>query len=631
MTDLKFVHYRSYRFDGLLLVRCTGSDLENIKRITYQLHRKDGNSLSLLQTETAPSHASSGELTDYGCPITFKVDAPYGRFAITPTVTWIQKAGGATRTFAPLEFDIQPGESTRTFLGSGRSRRDATSDPAARKMPQSFELVDDMLQQHDPINFKPAVGPLLVKFAEGGAERFAADMQADSNSLLMRRWPGLEHLLQWRQYLEPEQRDIESLQALRDYWQIEQPASMNNDTFIVLGKHVAQLDYVEHVHLPPVGEQSAAGPLLLAGALATVLTGVAVHYGNKAYDESQPTPDFEALQRYLDEPDALIKGLNIRKAWEKEVKGRGARVHLVDGGLYPNHEELRGNSAIKVIVLEPNGSPDHGSSSAGVIIASANGTGVTGISHQSEVFFYNSEAGRRTLDQLLIRVMPGDVVTIVRQVHDAKRPEAYLPTLHSAMWSSVIERLVDRGAVVVCAAGNGFNQDNSDIGAVAGTGVNLSRWRYFDATKDIGAIVVGACESWSGHPHRKSNYNYPYRMLNAWGDSVVTLGLSPTGFLQDKDGNDRDYTNIYGGTSSATAMIGGALTLIQSYAMEQHHLYLNAYEMHMLLMQTGYTDAMFPHESQPPMGVRPNVYAALRRLDRILDGGRFYSPQKNEG
>lgn len=109
-------------------------------------------------------------------------------------------------------------------------------------------------------------------------------------------------------------------------------------------------------------------------------------------------------------------------------------------------------------------------------------------------------------------------------------------------------------------------------------------------------------------------------MLNAWGDSVATLGY---GELQDKKGDDRDYTNSYGGTSSATPLVAGALSLIQSYAMRQHHVYLNADQMHLLVMATGYQDATLPLTDVLPMGRRPNVEAALALLDRLLGGGSF--------
>ncbi|MNJ59059.1 hypothetical protein D3C77_547220 [compost metagenome] len=69
--------------------------------------------------------------------------------------------------------------------------------------------------------------------------------------------------------------------------------------------------------------------------------------------------------------------------------------------------------------------------------------------------------------------------------------------------------------------------------------------------------------------------------------------------------------------------------MIQSYAIEHHHIYLNANQMHLLVMESGYLDATLPHTDVLPMGARPNVHGALVLLDRILGGGRFH-PVKDE-
>jgi hypothetical protein len=113
-------------------------------------------------------------------------------------------------------------------------------------------------------------------------------------------------------------------------------------------------------------------------------------------------------------------------------------------------------------------------------------------------------------------------------------------------------------------------------------------------------------------------------MLNSWGDSVATLS---GGDLQDKSADERDYSSNYAGTSSATPLVAGALSLIQSYAMEQHHVYLNADQMHLLVMASGHKDATLPHSDVLPMGARPDVQRALQLLDRILGGGRFHAPR----
>lgn len=73
--------------------------------------------------------------------------------------------------------------------------------------------------------------------------------------------------------------------------------------------------------------------------------------------------------------------------------------------------------------------------------------------------------------------------------------------------------------------------------------------------------------------------------------------------------------------------MAGALALIQSYAIEQHHIYLDGEQMHLLVSASGYQDATLPHTDVLPMGHRPYVHGALLLLDRLLGGGRFHSPR----
>lgn len=384
------------------------------------------------------------------------------------------------------------------------------------------------------------------------------------------------------------------------------------------------------IHFLPPEVDSANFLFVAAAVVATFLTGAAVVKGNQAHEDAKPTPDFEAKQTYLNGPESRWQGMNIRKVWDKQVTGKGVRVHFSDAGLFANHEDLHGNPNLKLIQLNPNTDPAHGTASLGLMIAKRNGLGMTGICHAAELYLYNNEAYdegySQTLKDLLKHVAPGDIVGINRQTANWNVLSTFLPTLHDQAWWDMIKVLTERGAVVVCAAGNGSSKTIADKGTTKGHGVDLSQWRYFDDHAEAGAIVIGACQSWDGKAHYYSNYNYPHRMLNAWGDSVATLSY---GDLQDKRGDDRDYTQRYAGTSSATPLVTGALSLIQSYAIEQHHVYLDANQMHLLVMQTGYQDATFPHTDVLPMGARPNVHGALVLLDRILGGGRFH-PTRDE-
>ncbi|MFJ4434337.1 S8 family serine peptidase [Pseudomonas sp. NPDC089395] len=611
---LQFVYYRNFMFDGKFHVRCIGDDLPKVKSIHYLLERRTDEGVVHLDGATVPSQADSGRVSNHGCPATLSCEVQAGTYVITPLVSLLDSAimsldlehdADAVLREGPLVIEVSEAELTRRILdrvplpaASARRRREVQDSQALPELPETERY--------------PA---LIVAFREGGHAQFMTGQYSDAEAIDL------------EPFLEPHERDDERFQALANYYWIEQPTTMTNAAFLALSERLAVLDCIENVaFLPP---QLDYGYLFAAAAaIATLLTGAAVVAGNNAYEEAQPTPDFEALQRYLETPGSRDKGLNIRKAWEAGVKGRGARVHFSDGGLHANHEDLRGNPRLKLIPPTVNSDPDHGTASAGILLATDNGVGMTGVCHAAELFLYDNRAVdargySQTLKKLLAYTQPGDIVAVNRQTAHINALGTFLPSLHDKAWWDVTRALSTRGAVVLNAACNGTYRADPAVGTSANYGVDLSQWRYFNDQGDADAILVGACHSWDGKPHQYSNYNYRYRMLNAWGDSVATLGY---GDLQDREGHDRDYTDNYTGTSSATPLVAGSLALIQAYAIEQHHLYLNTDQIHLLVMQSGYADATLPDSDRLPMGARPNVQGALMLLDRILQAGRFHLP-----
>lgn len=626
--NLDFVYYRNFTFDGKFHVRCTGDDLHKVKSIQYLLEREVPEGVVQLDGVNVLSQVHSGTVANHGCPATLSCEALAGTYRITPLVTLIDSEvikqdldadADATLREGPLLIEVSEGELTRRILdtvplsSSNTRRRRATQEGAT--LP--------------PLPEGQRYPALILVFSEGGHARFMADVQADASSSLAHDWPGLQQIIDLQPFLEPHEREDEHLQVLANHYWVEQPQGMPNATFSALVQSLNGLAYVEDTALlPPQLEPGNLLAFAAAAVIATLLTGGAYAAGTNANEQAQPTPDFEALQRYLSEPDSSAKGLNIRNAWQAGVQGRGVRVHFSDGGLYANHEDLRGNPRLKVIPPTVDSEPDHGTASVGVLLAHDNGLGMTGICHAAELFLYDNRAYdargySQTLKKLLAYARAGDIVGVNRQTANVNVLGTFLPSLHDRTWWDVTRSLTERGVVVLNAACNGTSVSDHNARTTQGYGVDLEQWRYFDDHGEADAILVGACHSWDGKPHQYSNYNYRYRMLNGWGDSVATLGY---GALQDKNGHDRDYTSTYGGTSSATPMVTGALALIQSYAIEQHHLYLNADQMHLLVMQSGYRDATLPDASRLPMGARPNVLGALVLLDQILQAGRFHLP-----
>ena len=628
--DLNFVYYRNFRFDGKLHVRCSGTDLHKVNRIRYELERAGPDGPVSFRGVSAYSQAHTGKPGDHGCPATLFAEEEAGVYTIRPRVVLqdeharaMNRPVGAAGVIdmPPLVLDIAVEEINRSVL-------DKVPLPGAKRSKRAAgltDVADPVLQALRAVAPGASYPTMVIEFDSGGYEQFLDDLEPGSGSTLVRYWPNLKSVIAPRPVLDEHEADDDRLLLLRRYYYLDQPASMLDDTYLAVLKSLAALDYVVAMHVLPTPSEPHPVAFVLAGLLATLLTGTAVVAGNRAYENAQPTPDFESRQHYLDEPGPRSKGLNVRKAWANKVTGAGARIHFSDAGLFPQHEDLRSNPALKVVSLAPNHDPSHGTASAGIILAARNGMGATGISHDSELYLYNNRAqdaaGKlQVLKDLLRNVEPGDIVGINRQTANIDVLTTMLPSLHDKVWWTVMQQLSQRGAVVVNAAANGSSKTLAERGTQAGQGVDLTNWRYFDDHGDAGAILVGASHSYDGKPHAYSNHHYPYRMLNAWGDSVVTLSY---GGLQDLSGDDRDYTETYAGTSSATPMVCGALSLIQSYAMEQHHVYLNGNQMHQLVMASGYHDAALPGTDVLPMGARPNVHGALVLLDRILGGGRF--------
>ena len=293
------------------------------------------------------------------------------------------------------------------------------------------------------------------------------------------------------------------------------------------------------------------------------------------------TPDFTGLQTYLN----AGLGMNVKSAWDRGITGRGATVRHLDFGVYRNHEDLKGN--ITVINSRPqHWDCDHGTASVGCISAIKNNSGVTGIAHGCHLYFYEID----DINLILRDVSAGDIVSLDIQLSVRR---GLVPVIDSRHWWQKINAIVNKGAVVILAAGNGGLDLSRSSGALNDYG-------------DSGSILVGACHHSSGTRVGFSNYNHTTSLINSWGDwSVASTGY---GDLQNL-GDERSYTKNYAGTSSATPLCAGALALIQSYAIQYRGIYLNSRQMRDLIIRTGYREG-----TGSGIGYRPNVDAAIASL-----------------
>ncbi|MFN8549617.1 MAG: carboxypeptidase regulatory-like domain-containing protein [Candidatus Eisenbacteria bacterium] len=343
------------------------------------------------------------------------------------------------------------------------------------------------------------------------------------------------------------------------------------------------IEVVEQAFPDPVAQP--AGAPASAGSAALVGPGL-------------PTPDFTGMQGYL---GASPNGINAQAVWGFPG-GRGANVKLIDveGAWNWTHEDLRAPFFQGGTQIADQGWRDHGTAVMGEMIGANNGFGVTGIASDMQVgcSSIGDQSVAAAINLASANLAVGDLFLI--ELH-APGPNAngsgqygYVPM---EWWSDnfdAIQTAVANGRICIEAGGNG--EQNLDDPVYL---------HLFDrAVRNSGAILVGA-----GTPTGLTAEwftNYGSRIdLNGWGSSVTTTGY---GTLQGGAENQW-YTSGFGGTSSASPIISGAVSVLQGLSKAQWGVTLDANVAVAILSSTG-----TPWNGNKRIGPRPNLVAARNLL-----------------
>ena len=307
---------------------------------------------------------------------------------------------------------------------------------------------------------------------------------------------------------------------------------------------------------------------------------------NSTPDEqpSGHTPDFytDMHQRYL--RPAAEGGIDAYAAW-KLHGGTGTAIRVIDveREWCPTHEDMQ----LDHFVLEGDPTGDkldrnHGTSVLGILAGRHDARGIRGLCPDATINGVSIEGDAqrsvaRAIYQAANWLGHGDIMLLEMQ---GPGPDADLNSESQKGWVPVefwpaeraaIRYAVDRGVIVVAAAGNG----GVDLDALArprGDGrANPPAAR--DA--DSGAILVGAGappadvfpeKEYGPDRSRLEFSNYGRAVdVQAWGHEVATTGgLGETwDDLYPGPDENRWYTSRFSGTSSAAAIVAGGLACVQ--------------------------------------------------------------------
>ncbi|MCB9434486.1 MAG: S8 family serine peptidase [Ardenticatenaceae bacterium] len=321
---------------------------------------------------------------------------------------------------------------------------------------------------------------------------------------------------------------------------------------------------------------------------------------------------------------AVQGGVNAEYAWAISG-GNGAGVQVCDCELgFGAHIDLPDVNVISTQVCWP-GEEEHGTNVLGILAGKPDDVGVTGICHGATMLFASEFGGNRTqcFEDLLLafdedetqedKLHPGDVILLEMQ-STYFEPAEIESDVHTA-----ITTLGGLNLVVVAAAGNAcVNLTTFTIERIIGIDAdgNLIRAdvRIWDSAHehydDSGAILVGAGHAPSAdYPHSKIvDSAYGSRVnCQGWGEGVRTTS----------SGNG--YTNTFGGTSAAAAMVAGVVACLQGYAKNVLGNRLQPSHIRHLLSQNEYGTAQTDYYEANQLGVLTEYLAEDYHIGPLPD------------
>jgi hypothetical protein len=369
------------------------------------------------------------------------------------------------------------------------------------------------------------------------------------------------------------------------------------------------------------------------------LDDVLVLHMPEALSQEAPstTPNFTSRQHYL---EPAPTGIDAPYAWGLPG-GRGQNVRVIDceWGWRFTHEDLVQNSL--GLVGGTNSTTlafvNHGTAVFGVIGGDENTFGVTGIAPASPLgaSSFVGQSSSAAIKKAADSLAAGDIILL--EIHrpgpnsGAGGQQGFIAI---EWWPDdflAIRYAVNKGIMVVEAAGNGW--ENLDATAYNTPATGFPSWwknPFNLANPSSGAVVVGAGDPPSGtHGRTMSPWNTPYvdrarAPFSNWGSRIDAQGwgweVTTTGYGDLQGGGDQDrwYTDLFSGTSSASPIVVGALACTQGVLKAKSMPLMTSEVARQLVRSTGSPQQAAPNRPvSQRIGNRPNlrqlIPAALRQ------------------
>ena len=345
------------------------------------------------------------------------------------------------------------------------------------------------------------------------------------------------------------------------------------------------------------------------------------------------TPSFVDRQGYL---NAAPEGVDARYAWTFRG-GTGSNINIIDleWGWNFNHEDLRQRQG-GVVGGTNSSNTDHGTAVIGEIGGDRNSFGVTGICPDATVSAVAFSMPTATAIRLAAdRLRRGDIMLL--EIHRAgprfnfQRRSDQQGYIAVEWWPddfAAIRYAIAKGIIVVEAAGNGGQDFDDNLYDQRPSGFPSS-WRnpLNPRNPSSGAVIVGAGApppGTHGRDHgpdrsRLGFSNYGARVdAQGWGREVTTTGY---GDLQGGGDVNKQYTDRFSGTSSASPIVTAALGCVQGILKSANLPLLTPTQAIQLLRSTGSAQQDAPGRPRTQrIGNRPNLRQLISRALALTPG-----------